>query len=1300
MLLIALLGLLVARPLRAQQAPKKNDPTPPSTQRCRYVRLALGRDTTTFALTDTLTIVPTTVTANGRSVSYDARTGRYQVVRPAPKRFARVLSVAPVLADSAAGAPADSVRVPTPPDSVAVPVADSVLVCYRVLPVQLLAQRYRRPRQLMDSIDFRDRKMLRLEDFSQQEQILNTPGINKTGNLARGISFGNTQNVFVNSALNLQLEGKLTENIRLTAAISDQNVPFQPEGNTQTLQQFDKIYITLTGPQWNLTAGDVVLRNKPDYFLRYYKNIQGAAVEANLGAPGPQPMQAGATNNSVSNAPPSSFTTYTNGVTNNSAAPTDNTAVPTLTPPTTVVPPNQTLQAPTTGPLGALPNGGGVGSGVNGTGSVTVVDKKGQIRSSTLVAGGVAKGKFASIDLTPLENVQGPYRLTGPNGEQFIIVLAGSERVYLDGRLQVRGFDYDYTIDYNLAELTFSPRHLITKNSRLKVDFEYSDLNYSRSLYTASHYQQIGKLNVRANYYQEADDPNNAANLTLSATDQQLLRNAGNVASVQRAGGDSAAYNRTLVQYSRVAMTTPTGQRAYVYNFPPDSTKGVYTVSFTQVGLGLGDYRLSKKYPNTNGRVYEYVGQGKDGDYMPVRVLPTPLLKQMVSGGATFQLDPTAAVFVDVASSQLQRNRFAIGTEDKGAAVRLGYTVQNRALPAWAPGTLRNYRLSSALDYEHTAAKFSPIDRYRDIEFERNWSTTTTAATTIPREDNILNFAVGLTRDPNNSVNYRFSHRNRPGEVDGMQHWLDVAQKVGRVEFRGALFLLNSQAGRYHSDWARGEAQVRYAGGRLIPGYSYKFDKNRVISPGRDSVRSANYFDEHTFFLQSPDTGRTRYRVDYSYRQDQTPTGDQTTLQVRTVSQTWQGNLTTRIGKTQDLRILATYRDLNPVAYADSSRQRNVLTKLDYNVSLLQNQIRSELSYSVQTGRELARDYSFLAVPAGQGTHYYAGDLNKNGIQDRDEFLEAQTPDAQYRTYIKVFLPTNDYITAYQNRLSYRLTMAAPRGWRDAGSWRAAAARFSTITSITVDRRTSSTELSSRLIPFSVKDEDPNLLAFTQLLRNTLYFNRANPIFGAELTLQQTQQKTLLAQGFDLRNLTTQSLLLRRTLAQAFTGRLTLARDVRAAQSTYSTNSAFLSARNFNLVIYTVQPEISYQPNTALRFTGTLLHTIKTNTLASRAEVTQGLFDDLGLETRLSQVGKRTLTAATHVTSVRFIGDVASVVGLEVLQALRPGSNFTWNLNLEQRLANGLNITVAYDGRKASNLNVVHSGRMQVAVLF
>jgi hypothetical protein len=1278
-----LVGLLVAAlflgraEVRAQTRPAATtaDAPPPSTRRCRWVRLTPGRDTTSFTLTDSLTIVPSSVMvvpgrANGRGLDYDGRTERYRWVRPAPR------------------------------DSSGAPRPDSLLVCYRVLPLRLTAARFRRPRSLMDSLGFRTGAM-RMEDFSVKEQILNTPGISKTGNLSRGLSFGNTQNVFVNSALNLQLEGQLAENIHLTAAISDQNVPFQPEGNTQQLQQFDRIYITLTNPIWNLTAGDVVLRNKPDYFLRYYKNIQGAAAEANFGPPIIGLAGYGATQG-VANA------TFLNGVAGQ--VPGGGIAGPspaTLNPPAISQPqltdPSRQVSGVTSGsPLS-------VGEGGRG-GEVTASGvRKGLVwRSSTSVAGGVAKGKFASLDVLPIENVQGPYRLNGPNGEQFIIVLANSEKVYLDGRLQTRGFDADYTIDYNLAEVTFTPRHLITRNSRIKIDFEYSDLNYSRSLVAASHYQQLGRLSVHGNFYQEADNPNNALNLNLNDTTVlRQLRRAGNVAVAEVAGGDSVTYSRSQVLYRRDPTT---GQFSRAVG--ADTLRGVYSVRFTDVGQGNGDYILSTDVADqtSNGRVYKYVlpiAGVRQGRYLPVRRIPTPLLKQMATVGVSLQVDSSTTVFVDAARSRLDRNRFS-PVSDQDGAFRVGYVVQDRRLPAAlaGAGALRGYRLRSTMDYEYTGKRFAPIDRYRDIEFDRNWSnvsnTANVGAAAVAREDNIFNFSLGAARDLNNSVNYRLSRRFRPGEVNGVQHWLDAAQQVGNLQMRGSLFLLNSQAGRFNSSWARGEATGRYVGGRVVPGYAYRFDKNLVSSTSTDTIRSANYFDEHDVFIQSRDSARTQFRLDYTYRRDQTPNREQTQLQRRGTAQTWQGTLASRLGKNQDVRVLGTYRDLDSLGLA---RNRTVLGQLFYNVNLLQNQVRSELNYSVATGRELKRDYSFLAVPAGQGTHYYRGDLNNNGAQDKDEFFEAQTPDAQYRTYIKVYLPTNDYTTAYTNRLAYRLTTAAPRGWREAGGWRAVAARFATLTSITVDRRTTDPSVFKRLSPLSFDKEDAQLLAFNQLFRNTLYFNRSNPIFGAELTFQQTQQKTQLVQGFDVRNLGTQSLLLRRTLATTFTGRLTAARDIREATSNY------LITRNYRLLIYTVQPEISYQPTPSLRLTGTYAHTRKQNTLTmlptlpdpTPAETTPGIFDDLGLEARLSQVSKRTVSATTHYTRVKF--DAApdalnSVVAIEILNALRPGSNFTWNLNVEQRLSNGLNITLAYDGRKASNLNTVHTGRMQVAVLF
>ena len=1276
-LLVAALSLLPHLAQAQQKAPPAGEAPPPSTRRCRWVRLAAGRDTTTFALPDTLTVVPTSVVvANGRGVDYDARTDRYRWVRPAPR------------------------------DSSGAARPDSLLLCYRVLPLRLTAARYRRPIGLMDSLGFR-RGPMRYEDFSIKEQILSTPGISKTGNLSRGLSFGNTQNVFVNSALNLQLEGQLAENIHLTAAISDQNVPFQPEGNTQQLQQFDKIYITLTNPVWNLTAGDVVLRNKPDYFLRYYKNIQGAAAEANFGPPIAGLAGLGA-------APGVANTVFLNGTAGqlpNGGLPPAGPSPATLNPPAIAQPQLTDPNRQVPGGSGELLPPGDRAAAVGATASSAGVRKGVGWRSSTAIAGGVAKGKFASTDVAPIENVQGPYRLNGPNGEQFIIVLANSEKVYLDGRLQTRGFDADYTIDYNLAEVTFTPRHLITRNTRIKIDFEYSDLNYARSLVAASHYQQLGRLSARANFYQEADNPDNAPNLGLDTLLRAQLRRAGNVAVAEVPGGELRAYDRRQVQY-HLELRPPAGggPPVPVFTFvgadsPLDSLRQSYAVRFTDVGQGNGDYERSTdpKFLSANGTVYGYLGPRR-GRYQPIRRIPTPLLKQLVTGGLSYQLDSSATAFVDVAHSRLDRNRFSPASDQDGA-LRVGYVVQDRRLPAaLARGVLRNYRLRSTLDYEYTGKRFAPIDRYRDIEFDRNWSNVGTAplvgGSPVAREDNIFNFSVGLVQNAANSVGYRFSRRFRPGEVNGVQHWLDAAQQVGNLELRGSLFVLNSDAGRFHSAWARGEATGRFVGGRLVPGYAYRFDKNRVSSAATDTIRSANYFDEHNVFVQSRDSARTQYRFDYSYRRDQTPNREQTALQRRGTAQTWQGTLATRLGKTQDLRLLATYRDLDSLGLA---RNRTVLGQVFYNASLLQNQVRSELAYSVATGRELKRDYSFLAVPAGQGTHYWR-DANGDNIQQKDEFFEAQTPDAQFRTFIKVYLPTSDYRIAFTNRLAYRLTAAAPRGWREAGGWRAAAARFATLSSITVDRRTTDPKLLARLSPFRFDKEDDQLLAFNQLLRNTLYFNRSNPIFGAELTVQQAQQKTQLVQGFDVRNLSTQSLLARRTLAASFTGRLTGTRDIREVSSTY------LLTRNYRLLIYTLQPEISYQPTPALRLTGTYLHTRKQNTraaplptlpLPTAAETSPGIFDELGLETRLSQVGKRSITAATRYTRVQFEGkDPNSVVAIEILNALRPGSNYTWNLNVEQRLSNGLNITLAYDGRKAQGLNTVHTGRMQVAVLF
>ncbi|MEZ4688807.1 MAG: hypothetical protein R3A12_00950 [Ignavibacteria bacterium] len=61
----------------------------------------------------------------------------------------------------------------------------------------------------------------------------------------------------------------------------------------------------------------------------------------------------------------------------------------------------------------------------------------------------------------------GPYYLVGGNNELNILVLSGTEKVYLDGNLMIRGEQADYVIDYGIGTITFNNNRLITSDSRI-----------------------------------------------------------------------------------------------------------------------------------------------------------------------------------------------------------------------------------------------------------------------------------------------------------------------------------------------------------------------------------------------------------------------------------------------------------------------------------------------------------------------------------------------------------------------------------------------------------------------------------------------------------------------------------------------------------------------------------------------------------------------------------------------------------------------------------------------------------------
>jgi len=100
------------------------------------------------------------------------------------------------------------------------------------------------------------------------------------GSKAVYVSSGTRRELTVDQNLRLNVSGQLTQDIYVRAALTDDNLPVVPEGNTEELKDIDKVLIELTARQWRATLGDFVAVRQGTRYGGYRRKLQGFALDA------------------------------------------------------------------------------------------------------------------------------------------------------------------------------------------------------------------------------------------------------------------------------------------------------------------------------------------------------------------------------------------------------------------------------------------------------------------------------------------------------------------------------------------------------------------------------------------------------------------------------------------------------------------------------------------------------------------------------------------------------------------------------------------------------------------------------------------------------------------------------------------------------------------------------------------------------------------------------------------------------------------------------------------------------------
>ena len=1055
--------------------------------------------------------------------------------------------------------------------------SDSLTVYYLKLPENLTKEYSIYDDSRVVSNEAASGSLYRVEKENTAKKNIPFEGLNTSGSITRGVTVGNNQNSVLNSNLDLQITGKLSEKVSLRASLQDNNIPLQDGGYSQKLDQFDNVFMELFSDKWNIRAGDVFLENHKTQFLNFKKKAQGIATSFDFGDE-------------------------------------DN-------------------------------------------------------KTNVFASGALVRGQYAKSDFVGQEGNQRPYKLIGRSGELYVLVISGSERVFVNGVLLERGENNDYTIDYNAGEILFTPLFTITSEMRIAVEYQYSNQSYTRLVAYAGGSHESKKWSFGSYLYSENDLKNQPLQQSLSAEQAQILVDAGDNQELMVAPSaylDSYSDNKILYR-----KTLANAIEVFEYSNNPDEV--LYNVRFSQVAANKGNYVLQNSA--AIGRIYEYIepiNGVPQGNYEPIIQLVAPIKIQVATFLGKYNPSEKTAIDFEIGVSNNDKNLFSSIDDSNNQGLATKINARQRLFS-------KKWNVDAFANYQFIAKDFSSVERLYSIEFSRDWNL---GINSIGNQSYLVS-GLQMTLPNKGNLVYQFEKLDFSENFSGNRHILNASFNLNYWKIQSQGSFLNSDSSTSTSKFLRNQTQVKYHFKKNWLGTRLRLEDNQEKDKATNQFSALSQrFTEYGFFAGRGDS--TKVFVELGYFKRANDSLQNGIIQRVNNSQTFA--LRSKLIQTSksDLSLFVNYRVLDFVKTTSKSEQ-SLNSRMIYNDRFFNQLIQSTTVFETNSGSIPQQEFTYLEVPVGQGVYTW-NDYNGNGIQELEEFEVA--PFVDQAKYIRIYLPNRIYIKTHQNKFSQSIVLN-PNQWQNATGFKKMLSYFYNQTSYLIDRKVENQGDNFDLNPFNKSEE--NVLGLNSSFRNSLFLNRGKQNHSVTYTYVQNENKNLLSVGSQNAKNSSNQLQYNHLYRKSWLFGM-FAKTIQTALE-----SENYPEKNYEITGYQLAPKISYLFSKSTSWDLFYELQNKENQIGNFETLVQNRFG-----TSFSYAGEKKITMNGEVSFYqnKYVGNEFSSVGFQMLEGLQTGQNLTWRLLLQKNLTNFLDINLNYQGRKSETSKTIHTGSVQLRAYF